>query len=288
LSRDPVQVSDKRLQERAAMTLQKPLVEEERWSPVEALIWIATRSRRFVDALKGLPMYVAEDRLWRLRRETFAPYAVSLPDALSAFREQAQRAGVPGLEEFSRRDDGSVRGLNIFEFALMDISILAADAIRVWPDWQAILAWNAAKTRPWRRPKGFSRAWIRSLPRTEYLPFADVADVLAFGPARAAIGLSEIEEHAARLSAGVAIVSAAVRGEVKLVGAPCERLKEHPHLVRQTGRLLAIDSDALHDLIPVPYGGRDWLSRVGMRMNMQTATRRKSVSFAKRWLSGSF
>jgi hypothetical protein len=112
------------------MTLQKPLVEEERWSPVEALIWIATRSRRFVDALKGLPMYVAEDRLWRLRRETFAPYAVSLPDALSAFREQAQRAGVPGLEEFSRKDDGWVHGLNpCSSTAIRPKPIRSADAL---------------------------------------------------------------------------------------------------------------------------------------------------------------
>jgi len=38
------------------MTLQEASVEEDRWSPVEVLIWIATRSRRFMDALRGVPL----------------------------------------------------------------------------------------------------------------------------------------------------------------------------------------------------------------------------------------
>jgi hypothetical protein len=35
------------------MTLQEASVEEDRWSPLEVLIWIATRSRRFMDALSA-------------------------------------------------------------------------------------------------------------------------------------------------------------------------------------------------------------------------------------------
>ena len=48
------------------MTLLEASVEEDRWSPVDVLIWIATRSRQFMDALKGLPLSSVEDRLWRL------------------------------------------------------------------------------------------------------------------------------------------------------------------------------------------------------------------------------
>jgi hypothetical protein len=242
------------------MTLREAAIDEERWSPIALLVWIAARSRRFVEALKDLPLALAEDGLWRLRRDNCAPYAISLGDALNAFRGEAQRGGAPGLEQaFRREDDGSTCAFDIHEFARMDIAVPVADAVRIWPRWRASLAWDSAKARPWRPPQGFSRAWIRSLPNAEYLPFPDVVDVLAFGPARAAIGLSELEEHAAHLRAGVAILNAAAKGEIKLLGATCERLSDHPHLVRRTGGLLVIDGDALRDLIPVPYGGRDWL-----------------------------
>jgi hypothetical protein len=101
--------------------------------------------------------------------------------------------------------------------------------------------------------------WIRSLPAGDYLPFADVVDLVAFGPAKMAIGLSDIDEHAAQLRAGIAIINAAIESRIKLVGMPCERLQTHPHLLRQTGHRIAIGSETLHDLIPVPFGGRDWL-----------------------------
>ena len=101
--------------------------------------------------------------------------------------------------------------------------------------------------------------WIRSLPAGDYLSFADVVDLVAFGPAKVAIGLSDIDEHAAQLRAGSAIMNAAIEGKIKLAGTPCERLQTHPHLVHQTGHRIAIGSETLHDLIPVPFGGRDWL-----------------------------
>jgi hypothetical protein len=74
-----------------------------------------------------------------------------------------------------------------------------------------------------------------------------------------AIDLTDTDEHAAQLRAGIAIINAAIEGTIKLVGTPCERLQTHPHLVRQTGHRIAIGSETLHDLIPVPFGGRDWL-----------------------------
>ena len=100
---------------------------------------------------------------------------------------------------------------------------------------------------------------MRSLPAGDYLAIADVVDLVAFGPAKVAIGLSDIDEHAAQLRAGSAIINAAIEGKIKLAGTPCERLQTHPHLVHQTGHRIAIGSETLHDLIPVPFGGRDWL-----------------------------
>jgi hypothetical protein len=146
---------------------------------------------------------------------------------------------------------------NMYEFALMDISFRAADVLRTWPDWPATLAWNAAKTRPWQAL--ILKVWIRSLPAGDYLPFADVVDLVAFGRAKMAIGLSDIDEHAAQLRAGVAFVNAAIEGKIKLVGTPCERWHNQAHLLRQTGHRIAIGSETLQDLIPVPFGSRDWL-----------------------------
>jgi len=115
------------------------------------------------------------------------------------------------------------------------------------------------KDAPMAGAKGVSKAWIRSLPAGDYLHIADVVDLVAFGPAKMAIGLSDIDEHAAQLRAGIAIINAAIESRIKLVGTPCERLQTHPHLLRQTGHRIVIESETLHDLIPVPFGGRDWL-----------------------------
>src|ERR1700732_11422 len=239
---------------------QEASVEEDRWSPVEVLIWIATRSRRFMDALRGLPLFCVEDRLWRLQSETHSPRPLTLSTALLAFRKEVQRGSIRGLEwEFPRAKDGTICTFNVHEFALMDISFRAADVLRTWPDWRPTLAWNAAKMRPWQAPRGISKVWIRSLPAGDYLPIADVVDLVAFGPAKMAIGLSDIDEHAAQLRAGIAIINAAIEGKIKLAGTPCERWQNQAHLLRQTGHRIAIGSETLHDLIPVPFGGRDWL-----------------------------
>jgi hypothetical protein len=185
---------------------------------------------------------------------------MNLSNALLAFREEVERGRIDGLEwKFPRAKDGTICMFNVNEFALMDISFRAAGVLRTWPDWPATLAWNAAKTRPWQAPRGFSKVWIRSLPAGDYLPFADVVDLVAFGRAKMAIGLSDIDEHAAQLRAGIAIINAAIESRIKLAGTPCERLQTHPHLLRQTGHRIAIESETLHDLIPVPFGGRDWL-----------------------------
>jgi hypothetical protein len=100
------------------MTLQEASVEEDRWSPVEVLIWIATRSQRFMDALRGLPLSCVEDRLWRLQSENHSPHPMNLSTALLAFREEVERGSIRGLEwEFPRAIDGTICMFNMYEFA---------------------------------------------------------------------------------------------------------------------------------------------------------------------------
>ena len=242
------------------MSLLEAAVKEDRWSPVEVLIWIATRSRRFMDALKSVPLPLLEDRLWRLQRENHSSHPMGLSHALLAFREKAERDSIHGLEwKFPRANDGTICTFNVQEFALMDIPFRSADVLRTWPEWSPTLAWNAAKTRPWQAPSGISKVWIRSLPAGDYLPFADVVDLLAFGRAKIAIGLSDIDETTTQLRAGIAIINAAIERKVELVGTPCKRLLTDPHVLRKTGHRIVIESETLHDLKPVHFGGRDWL-----------------------------
>jgi CheY-like chemotaxis protein len=165
-----------------------------------------------MDALSGLPLFFAEDRLWRLQRENHSPHPMNLSNALLAFREEVERGRIDGLEwKFPRAKDGTICMFNVNEFALMNISFRVADVLRTWPDWPPTLAWNAAKTRPWQAPRGISKVWIRSLPAGDYLPFADVVDLVAFGRAKMAIGLSDIDEHAADKCAALRKVMAGNR-----------------------------------------------------------------------------
>jgi hypothetical protein len=82
---------------------------------------------------------------------------------------------------------------------------------------------------------------------------------LAFGPARLSIGLTDLEERTARLGAGLALVGAASERHVKLTGMPCERNYPEAHLLRRLGPRMPIEPETLRDLVPVPFGGRDWL-----------------------------
>jgi phosphate/sulfate permease len=101
----------------------------------------------------------------------------------------------------------------------------------------------------------------RSLPAGDYLPFADVVALVAFGWAKMAIGLSDIDEHAAQLRAGVAIINAVIDGKIKLAGTPCERWQTEAHLLRLTGHRIAIGSlipfeRSLSPFVEEAYGQR--------------------------------
>src|ERR1700730_385941 len=52
----------------------------------------------------------------------------------------------------------------------------------------------------------------------------------------------DIDEHAAQLRAGIAIINAAIEGKIKLVGTPCARWQTEAHLLRLTGHRIAIGS----------------------------------------------
>ena len=147
----------------------------------------------------------------------------------------------------------------------MDVSLRAANVLRTWPDWRPTLAWNAAKTRSWQAPRTISKVGIRSLPAGDYLPIADVLDLVAFGPTKSAIGLSDVDEHAVQLGARNAIINAAIENRIKLVGTPCERLQTHPHLLRQTGHRIAIGSETLHDWLGPRRYADEYAARAAQR-----------------------
>jgi hypothetical protein len=72
--------------------------------------------------------------------------------------------------------------------AFLEISFRAADVGRIWPEWPATLAWNAAKERPWQPQQGIPKGTLKTLPADDYLPFAEVARMLAFGRGKTALG----------------------------------------------------------------------------------------------------
>jgi hypothetical protein len=153
------------------MTLQEASVEEDRWSPVEVLVWIATRSRRFMDALRGLPLSSVEDRLWRLQSENHSPHPMILSNALLAFREEVERGRIRGLEwTFSRAKDGTICMFNVHEFALMDISFRAADVLRTWPDWPLLWPGTLQRRVHGRRQGGFPKCGSGAFRRSTICP----------------------------------------------------------------------------------------------------------------------
>ena len=81
-----------------------------------------------MDALRGLPLSFAEDRLWRLQSENHSPHPMNLSNALLAFREEVERGHIDGLEwKLPRAKDGTICKFNVHELALTDISFRAAD-----------------------------------------------------------------------------------------------------------------------------------------------------------------
>jgi hypothetical protein len=65
---------------------------------------------------------------------------------------------------------------------------------------------------------------------------SDAVDMLAFGRDRLPIGLSNIEEHAARLRAGLALMLAGKEGKVTLCGNATFQMEPYRQLLNKTYR----------------------------------------------------
>lgn len=257
-----------------------PGIDEARWSPIKTLLWIVTRSHKFMKALERVPVMFLEE-CYRMQRENHSPYLMTFSNALQIFRQEAERGNIRPVErEFPRETDGALCVFNEHEFWLMPMSFRAYDVLQIWPDWPSAQVWKAASARDWKPPGGLSKGAIRRLPPEPYLPFGDVVDFLAFGPAKLSIGLADLEEQTARLIAGIALVGTASEGRLALVGTPCERHDPQAHILLHRGPRMAIGPDMLKDLAPVPYGARDWLGPRRYAENYaETGHAPQSVSF---------
>ena len=168
---------------------QRNCPEEERLSPIAVLLWIATRSQNFMRALEGLPHISLEAQLCQLQRENHSPHRMTLANALTAFRQELERGSLRAFERpGSPASDGTLVMAKMHELAFMEISFRAADVVRIWPEWPATRAWNAAKERPWQPQQGIPKGTLKTLPAADYLPFAEVARTLAFGRGKMAFG----------------------------------------------------------------------------------------------------
>jgi hypothetical protein len=84
-------------------------------------------------------------------------------------------------------------------------------------------------------------------------------ELLAFGPDRMPIGLSAIEEHAARLAAGLALMLAGRDAKVTLCGNAAVRAPKFPGGTAPAAPLRKIEPKELADMTLVVDGARDWL-----------------------------
>lgn len=72
--------------------------EEEGLSPIAVLLWIATRSQRFMRVLERLPHISLEAHLCQLQRENRSPHPMTLANALPAFRQELERGSLRPFE----------------------------------------------------------------------------------------------------------------------------------------------------------------------------------------------
>jgi hypothetical protein len=133
------------------------------------------------------------------------------------------------------------------------------DVLRVWEDWPCFSAWKQARARAWQPPRGISPDWLKDLPPGQYVSLSDAVDLLAFGRDRLPIGLSNIAEHAARLSAGHALMLAGKEEKVTLCGNATFRIPEFPGGIAPVAMLRKIEPKFLADMTLVIDGARDWL-----------------------------
>lgn len=139
------------------------------------------------------------------------------------------------------------------------VTFAREDVLRVWRDWDCFAAWKQAKARTWTPPKNLSADSLRNLPPGQYVSLSDVIALLAFGPDLLPIGLTNIEESAARFRAGLVLVIAANESTVTLCGRATFRLPQFPDGIAPVSALIKIEPKFLADMTLVIDGARDWL-----------------------------
>jgi hypothetical protein len=139
------------------------------------------------------------------------------------------------------------------------VSFAHDDVLRVFADWPVYSAWKLARGRGWEPPRGMSADWLRTLPAGRYVSLSDAVDLLAFGPGRLAIGLNSLEEHAARLRAGLALMRAARDAKVIFFGKTTFRLPQSPGQIAPPSALRRLEPTGLAGMTLVIDGARDWL-----------------------------
>jgi hypothetical protein len=174
------------------------------------------------------------------------------------------------------------------------VSFAREDVLRVWGDWHCFSAWKQAKARAWRPPRNISADWLKNVPPGQYVPLSDAVDLLAFGLDLLPIGLNNVEENAARLSAGLALMHAGKEAKVTLCGQATFRLPEFPSGIAPVAMLRKIDPTELADMTLAIDGERDWLGPMRFADEYPEIGQGKdSVSFAgikvhresfRRWL----
>ena len=175
------------------------------------------------------------------------------------------------------------------------VTFAREDVLHVWADWPVFSAWKLARTRAWQPPRGISADWLKNLPLGQYVTLSDAVDLLAFGPDRLPIGLSAIEERAARLAAGLVLMLAGQDAKVTLCGNAAVRAPEFPGGTAPAASLRRIEPMELADMTLVVDGARDWLGpmqfadeypEIGQGTNsvsfVGVKVRRKSL---RRWLA---
>jgi hypothetical protein len=131
--------------------------------------------------------------------------------------------------------------------------------MRVWTDLPCFAAWKAAKSEEWCAPADLSPDCLTALPPSQYVSLVEIVDMLAFGAAGRPIGLDALGEQAARFRAGLAVLSAARKGEVSLIGRAGFRLPHVPGGMGPVTALMKVEWEHLEPKTLVIDGGRDWI-----------------------------
>jgi hypothetical protein len=90
-------------------------------------------------------------------------------------------------------------------------------------DIKFIEGWEAAKNRIWQQPDGLCSGWLSDLPAGVRVPMPATVDMLAFGHAAQADGVSEEDAWAARIVAARELFRAAASSADVIYGQRAER-----------------------------------------------------------------